>query len=684
MTAEPRDGRSGEAGPASGSFGEFVAELRRRRVIRVALVYLVAAWVIAQVAQVVFPPLLLPAWTVTLVIVLLVLGFPVALILAWAYQVERDHTDPAATQVHYVVDKHRKLDFVIIAALSAVVVILGYELYVRESAGTAPVAAPVAAPSPAAAVSRRPSVAVLPFVNLSDDPANEYFADGLAEEILNLLVRIREVDVTARTSSFFFKGKDVDIGTIARHLGVTNVLEGSVRRSDNRIRVTAQLINAETAFHLWSATYDRELTDIFGIQDDIARHVATALELVLSSDSDAALQRVATGNIEAYQYYLQGRDYLRDEYTDARIASARSLFEQALQLDAGFAEAYAGLCDTYLVQYDRNRAAADFESAERACHRALTLDAGAIDVHAALGNLYLASGQYDKAKSELELALAQNGMNADIHFALGDVYTQQGRLAEAEATFRRVIEMQPGYWRGYLRLGNFYFKSNRIAESVGMFARAVSLAPDVATGYLNLGTAYYLLGDFEDAASAWTRSLELEPTRTAYMNVGSSYFFLGRFDDAVRMYLKASELAPDDFEVWGSLGDAYRFAAGGEEQSRSAYRKAIELGERLLEINPRDENVAAPLAQYYANTGDAGRARELMTLAEAAGPDNLYVHYFAAVTRVSLGEPELALASIERAVELGYPSELLALDAGLGELRNAAELRTLLDDGNRE
>jgi TolB-like protein/Flp pilus assembly protein TadD len=676
MTEEARDRSRDERPNASGSLTEFIEELRRRRVIRVALVYMIAGWLIIQVAQATFPALLLPDWTVTLVVVLTVLGFPVALILAWAFQVESDKGDHTATAVHYVVDSRRKLDFVIIAALAAIVAILAIELYGRKSADEALVPDAIATTevvpaTPAATdptVSARPSIGVLPFLNLSDDRENEYFADGLAEEILNLLVRVREVDVAARTSSFYFKGKDVDIRTVADQLGVTNVLEGSVRRQGDRIRVTAQLIEAESGFHIWSSTYDRKLVDIFGIQDDIARQVVNALALIISTDSSAVFDRVPTEIFEAYQYYLQGRDYLRGQFTEMQLDSARTLFERAIGIDNNFAAAYGGLCDTYLALYRRQRSTEYFEQAERACHRGLTLDVDAGAVYTALGNLYRFSGQPEKAAVEFEKAISLNSRDIDAYHGLADTYTQRNDNDQAEITYQRAIDIQPGYWRSHLRLGGFFYYVGRFDEAIESFTEVVNLAPDNASGYLNLGSSYFMVADFANAASAWQKSIELDPDPLAYMNVGSSYFLLGQFDKAAEVYREASELAPEDFEIWGSLGDAYRYTGENDELAHAAYEKAIELGEKMRAINSADALIIAPLAQYYAHSGNAKRAAALIEEAVELAPENTYVHYFAAVTHVSLGNNEAAVAAIEEAIELGYPVELLEPDVGLAPI----------------
>jgi TolB-like protein/tetratricopeptide (TPR) repeat protein len=684
MTDHRKNNNPEASHEGKGHFAEFIAELRRRRVIRVGLVYLVVAWLIMQVAETTFPALLLPEWSVTLVVVLLVFGFPVALILAWAYQVEADSASHTETSVQIVLDKSRRLDFIIIAGLAAVVVILSYELYLRDSPQVPAVATESTLPATVAPPTEtpRPSIGVLPFVNLSDDPQNEYFADGLAEEILNVLVRMQEIDVAARTSSFYFKGKDVDISMVADHLGVANVLEGSVRRQGDTIRVTAQLIEAETGFHLWSNTYQRKMEDIFSIQDDIARQVATGLNVILSSDSDALLERVPTESVEAYQYYLQGRDYLRGEHNVTRLHSAKTLFDQAIEIDGNFAEAYAGLCDSLLAMYEESRSTDFFEQAERACHRGLTLDAGAGDVNTALGNLYRSSGQYGKAVIEFERAIALNNRNVDAYGGLADTFKQLNRLDEAERHYQYAIDLQPGYWRGHLEMGNFLYGTGRIQEAVESFKYVVNVTPDNATGHLNLATAYFMLGDYENAAATWRKSIELEPRTSAYLNVGNSYFFLGRFDDAAAMYSQAAEMSPDDFEVWGALGDAYRHAGDNQMLAQNAYRKAIELGNKQLEINQSDAMLMASLAQYYAHIGDASKAVTLISEAEKLEPQSMYVHYFSAVTNASLGNYDAAVDNVVEAVELGYPTSLLELDAGLSTIINNQRIEALIRDSS--
>lgn len=681
--AAPWSAPGSRAGAApTGGFRRIIDDLQRRRVFRVALVYVVCAWLIIQVAETVFPALLIPDWGQTLVVMLMIIGFPIAVIFAWAFQMTPEGVIVDASTADWATSTRRRgVAYVAGAALIGVVAFFAFREGPLDAGDPATPAPDTTSGEPAWAgkpVNQVESVAVLPFLNMSDDASNEYFSDGLSEEILNSLSRLQELKVAARTSSFYFKNKDVDIPTIGLHLGVRHVLEGSVRRQGPRVRVTAQLIEAESGFHVWSETYDREAEDVFEIQSDIARKVAEALEIVLSSDSETQLARQSTTSLEAYEYYLQGRSYLRSPEAESTLESAEALFEKAATLDVAYAEAYAGLCDTYLLGYERMRSTSLFEKAERACHRALTLDSTAADVNTALGNLYRNSGQYHKAERNFERAIALNVNAVDAYNGLALTYHRENRLEEAEKTYLRAIEIQPRFWRGHLEMGIFLFSSGRSEEAIEYFRRVAELTPDNPLGHLNLGSAYYMVGDLEAAAGAWQRSAELLPSQFVYANIGMSLFFLGRFEEAAAMYQRAIELAPEDYETWGGLGDAYRYAEGREDLAASAYRRAIELAEEARRVNPSDADVTVLLAHYHANIGEPERARELVAKALELAPESMYVLYDAAVTHVSLGETERALAAIERAVERGYPVAMLSVDAGLAPLRETERFASLV------
>src|SRR6478672_9828808 len=302
----------------------FFAELKRRNVYKVAVAYAVVAWLLVQVATQVFPFLEIPNWVVRLVIALVVIGFPIALVIAWAFEVTPEgikRTEIAdAMPAAKGQKKHAWIFIVVVAgAISVALFFLG-----RYTAGNKTAAA---LPNE----SSTKSIAVLPFVNMSSDKEQDYFSDGLSEELLNQLAQVPQLRVIARTSSFSFKGKEVDVATIAKALNVANVLEGSVRKSAKTLRVTAQLIRASDSSHLWSQTYDRDLTDVFKVQDEIAGDVVAALKVKLLPTQELP-KAPRTSNPEAYQQYLQGRYYLH-RFSIPDLDKARAYLERACQLD---------------------------------------------------------------------------------------------------------------------------------------------------------------------------------------------------------------------------------------------------------------------------------------------------------------------------------------------------------------
>jgi TolB-like protein len=326
-----------------------ISELKRRNVIRVALLYLVAGWVILQVAQLLFDVLKLPDWTSRLVLGLLMLGFPLALIFSWVYELT-----PEGLKREHEVDRNqsitnttaRKLDLVVGGLLVVAIGMLVFDRYVdREPDARTATGSPAAVARPRARTGPA-SIAVLPFVNMSDDKANDYFSDGLSEELLNVLAKVQGLRVIARTSSFAFKGKDVTIADVAQALSVDHVLEGSVRKSGERVRITAQLIRATDSSHLWSETYDRTLEDVFAVQDEISGEVVDALKLRLLGSQPIQAEIGGTDNPKAYEASLRGL-YLRNQgQKEDTLRAALAAYDLAIAEDPKYARAHSGRAAT--------------------------------------------------------------------------------------------------------------------------------------------------------------------------------------------------------------------------------------------------------------------------------------------------------------------------------------------------
>lgn len=412
-----------------------LAELKRRKVLRVAAVYGATSFVIMQVADIVFPGLGLPPWTITFVLALTAIGFPMALALAWTFEATGDgmrRTAPARQgELEAILAQPRSSRWPAgIAALFGFLLLSGGTAWTLGYRGGARSA-------------HYDSIAVLPFANLSGLADNEYFGDGLAEELLNALAGIDGLKVAARTSSFAFKGANLDVRTIGDTLGVATVLEGSVRRSADRIRITAQLSDARTGYNLWAETFDRPLTDLFSVQDAIAREIAAELAGRLAPAQED-LYRGGTTDVQAYDLYLLGRQKWVTRQVPALREAIRH-FEEAIARDSSFALAWSGLADAidalaWRVPEERARVPA----ARYAAQRALVLEPALAEGWASMGVLAVDfERDFRFAELALRRALALRPSYAAAHHWLGDVLRYSGRVAEAEEPSRRALELDP-------------------------------------------------------------------------------------------------------------------------------------------------------------------------------------------------------------------------------------------------
>ena len=512
------------------------------------------------------------------------------------------------------------------------------------------------------------SIAVLPFANMSGDARNDYLGDGLAEELSNRLTRIPELRVAARTSAFAFKGKNVDVSEIADKLGVRYVVEGSVRRQENRVRVTAALVEGASGSNRWSNSYEPPSADFFAIESDIAAQVITALELVLDQRREPGKPPPHSGSVVAQDFYLQGLAYLRQAKSKRTLEAAEQLFQRALAEQPNFARAQAGLCETRVERYRLEKVPAYVTAAEEACTNAAALDSTAQEVHMAVGSLRLATGEAADAEASYRRALAVAPQSPDVLIGLAESLAAGGKTAEAETTYQRAIAAQSSYAAAHLGYGYFLYSQGRVPDAVSQYERATLLTPDNPTAWSNLGGAYFLMGDFQKAAAASARSLALEPRRASYANTGTMQYYLGRYSEAVEMYRKAIEYTPADHRLWGNLADAL-FYDSRPTQARQSYRRALELADGELAVNPKDA-VNQALAAYYASRlGEQDRARRSIAIALSEGERDVYAQYYVALAELGLGEKSAALAHAKRARELGYPEKLMLAAPELGELR---------------
>ncbi|MGY6553497.1 MAG: tetratricopeptide repeat protein [Wenzhouxiangella sp.] len=634
-------------------------EFRRRHVYRATGAYAISAWFVVQIADVVLPALFAPEWVISVVVVLAILGLPVAALLAWVYDITPEGvvrtptTDGAAVIAERPFQwTGRWVDYVIICGLLG---ILGWLLIGGDSSG------PTGSQAP-------PSIAVLPFADLSPDQDSVYFSDGMAEAIMDSLARIPHLQVISRTSSFAHRNSDTDVRELAHTLGVDNLLEGSVRRSGNQVRISARLVDGRSGLNLWNQSYDAMLDDVFAVQDSISRAIAQVLEVQLTGNFAV---EPATRDPLAYDLYLRGRALLRQEPTRADTDRAIEQFRLALDRDPAFGLAQAALCTAHWQQYETTREQRHVERALATCERARLQDPMRAETQIALGRIYLGTGRHSESLAALESALDLDPDNSQAHLGMGLVQEQLGQRELAEQAFRRAIQLDPAWWRNYSYLGGFYMEIGDFAAAAEQFSQAIRLEPDSVRSYSNLGGALLYQGEFNRAAEAFQQAIKRQPSPAAFANAGTSYFLEGRFQEAEVMFRTAAELVPEEFRARAFLAAAVRLQTGREAEARQHDARTIELTRRRLEVNPADDEARATLIQALTEYGRIEEAAEERTKLGSVDQLGALTHRSMALASLALGDETAALAHFEAAAELGLPRILLSRDPRLARLLGA-------------
>ncbi len=672
----------------------FFNELKRRNVIRVGIAYIVVAWLVAQVLQLFMESFGAPDWVMKTVLILLAAGVPFALLFAWVFELtpeglkretEIDRSQSITTQTG------RKLDFAIITVL---VLALGYFAWDKfafsgkgeprieqsssgltdESIGAEPAIQPV---------SNR-SIAVLPFVNMSPEKDQEYFSDGISEEILNVLAKIQDLHVTSRSSAFAFKGKTIDIPTIAAQLGVANVLEGSVRKSGNKVRITAQLIEAATDRHLWSETYDRELVDIFAIQDEISLAIVTALkgQLDLEDRSAAKIENRQTSDTGAYEAYLRGH-HLIVQRTRPALEAAVTEFENAVEIDPEFALAHAELAIAHMLLIKDQYGDSTFEEvtalAAPHANRAMELDPNLAEAQAAAGFVLWHVGASPETLAYFEEALRINPNQSQVLAWMSVASSENGDYSQALEYEEKLLHIDPLATPNLANLAQSYASRGKNESVKSIIANLTSISPIAMLGAKS--SIAWADGRNSEAILLGLDSLLLEPQDSrprlflsyqfAELQLASeailinqqveplTWWILGRNEELIAVLIekaRQSELTADDSR---NLGQAY--AATGD------YEKALPLlemawdhsGYRVSQIGPFNIfDAAALIAARQANSplADTTELVEAMKSnvqrMKDAGITSKQLHFNSALFAWFTGDVEGALYEFDKAVSL--------------------------------
>jgi TolB-like protein/Flp pilus assembly protein TadD len=659
----------------------FFEEVKRRKVYRVAVAYVIGAGGVIQLASAAFPAWELPNWALRLVIVLLLIGFPIALILAWAFDVTAEgiRSTPSVAGPR----PHRRRNIIMLVATGVILsAIAGFFLL----------------PGVSSARKIDKSIAVLPFENLSDDKENAYFADGIQDDVLTNLSKIGDLKVISRTSVMPYRGKASNVREIGKALGVATILEGSVRRIGNRVRVNVQLIDTETDEHIWAEDYDRDLTDVFAIQTDLAQKIATELRAKLSPTEKAQIERRPTENGEAYLAFVQAHN-LQGAYEDfEKLKQSEQLYDRAIQLDPKFALALARYSQLESwIGHTFEQTAARREKARALADRALQLQPNLPEGHLALGfSYYYGDNNYDAALREFRAAQRGLPNESEAYLAIGAIERRQGKWAESTANLEKAATLSPNDTWVLQNLFFNYAMHRNFDAANKTIDRAIQLKPErLSLWEIKAKLALSENGDATVGEKLLEKASSMPLSKDEKLTIlGSQVDFLllrRKYEEA----LEIAEKSPDDLfgAVPGTL--VFKYLAIGvaekglhnETNARAAFLKAKNICEENLKQKPNDPEVHAQLAKLNAWLGDRDAALSEAQRATQLRPESKDAFEGPKITG-QVAEVHAILGDNDRALELldgllSRPSDLtvatLKLNPVWDPLRNDPRFQALLN-----
>jgi TolB-like protein/Tfp pilus assembly protein PilF len=553
--------------------GNFFVELKRRNVYKVAVAYVVAGWALSQGIAQVFPVFDVPNWVVRLLVMLIILGLPVALVLTWMFEITSEgilRTEMADAMPGVVQrKKHAWIYVVVIGGLASI----GLFLLGRYTAQT-----PRQNEEAGGVISAK-SIAVLPFDNLSGDPDNAYFTEGVQDEILTRLAKVADLKVIARTSTQKFKSAPENLPEIAKQLGVLNILEGSVQKANDQVRVNVQLINALTAAHVWADTYDRKSTDIFAVESEIAKSVADALQAKLTGAEKSSIVKAPTADPEAYELYLKGR-FFWNKRSGADLRKAIEYFDQAIAKDPNYALAYAGLADSYLLlpNYGSASTQESLPPARAALKKALELDDSLAEAHASSGLLATFECRLERAITDFERAIQLKPNYATAHHWLMFGRLALGHLDQAVEEGKRALKLDPLSPIINADFAWTFFCARRFDEAERQARKTLEIDPQFFLAHYYLGQVLQFKGQLTEAIAEFQKAVDLNGDPDSLGMLGQAYARNGQKDEAQKILLRLNEEAKSRYVAPYSTSLVY-LGLGDKERALDELERAYQRGD---------------------------------------------------------------------------------------------------------
>ena len=671
----------------------FFAELKRRNVYKVAAAYAVVAWLLIQAASILFPTFEAPPWVMKVFVAVIAAGFPLALVFAWAFELTPQglkRTEEVPPDQSITRTTGRKLLVLVTLLALAAAGLLMWQLTRRGSSRSS---ATNREPSNTSSIPLK-SIAVLPFASLSEDKTNAYFADGIQDEILTRLSKIAQLKVISRTSTQQFQSKPASVSDIAKQLGVAHVLEGSVQKAGDSVRVNVQLIKAEGDSHLWAETYDRKLTDIFAVESEVAQRIASSLEAKLTGHEKEAINYVGTKVPEAYDAYLRAIA-LRNSQSREDLERFIAYCRQAVELDPNYAAAWADLAIAEGFRYVQGQhVEAQKATAKHAAETALRLDPDGEYGHAALGMyLYYCERDYDNALVALGKAREQAPSNALTAQAIALVKRRQGKLDESTDILLEAAQLDPRNEDIWANLAWSYRGMRRFADARHMYERAMAIAPNDRGLRVRLAATVAAEGDLASAARIYQEGPPPQLGTTGYGAIPVLLAYQRRFDDGVAKLsadleqARGKNIAPMAI-VYAQfqLGAMHRFA-GHADEARTAF-SAARAGVRAVRQQGNDgADVRAAMVMLAACLGDRNEMEQLLADYIAWRAKDRWTgpvgEEDAARAYCIIGDTDRALSILQRLITQSYADcitpALLRMDPIWDPLRKNPEFRKLAD-----
>lgn len=635
---------------------------RKSRLFKVAGTYIVMAWVLMQVVTLTLPVVDAAEWFDKLALLILIIGFPLVLAYNWwaEFKLRKDFNlkhNRLSSEPKLAKHAYRDLTYITMLSVCSLVIaiLLGNQVYDAASQIDEQVVE-----RDIKAKFYPNAVAVMPFKQLGDKAA-DYVVGLLQSEMLTFLSQSSQLRVISERVLSSLPA-DSSLGKIRDWTGAKYVLEGVINIQGAEVHIMTTLIDSQSGLQVWADKSTVPSTDQLTLYEGISHQTFNALTFLMPQDESSKFQFKPTSDIHAYDFYVRAKGVFKDAYNEAQLLEAEQLFLSALERDNNFELAQAGLCQTYLEQYNLKIGAQVFDLADQACKKVNTDSSFKAESEIALGSLYFESGKYSLAQEHFTSALQLKPDNSEGLIGLAESFTSLGQAEQGEYYFLKAIQAEPGYWKNYEKYGFFFFESGRYFEASLQFNKQSLLQPSSEEAFNNLAGAYYLNTEFDKATQSWRKALSINPSANIFSNLGTSLFFASKFTQAVDMYQQAVNINPNNHVFRGNLADALKYAGNQQVMSAQQYKAALNLARQNETINPSDQTIKSNIARYNSELNSCQEANNQSEQLVFEQPDDPYIYYDLALVAINCSSDNDVLLYLKKSLTLGYSNKLLGKD----------------------